>query len=468
MEELEKALSVFLAKSENPKTGVRPRPPTVPPPLAALGISIDHNHRGELSPGNAKEALQKLRQRLKEEEQSLRKAKEALLRSYEEEKVLERAEMVLQRSRQAAEKRKAEAIRRTEAAMLSIDKARQSERDAEETATKLDKGLGTGARRSTVSIDSMINSKEDRRTFDDTGNKSQFGLNKTVGVPTLYNWTQDNYGSITGNVRGSEIFRDGETVTTSPVQMGTKGGVIVITTSGSRYYLQETLESAPPIPSPPQGSNKPAKIEAATLSTPPPLSAVAPKGIPSIRNWGLLECGGISGLLFNSPKANDGDYIETSPIAKGPVKNSSVVTTKSGSRYFLCSRKAMAKVPSKEHSEVPKPDQRGGTITINKVAEKRSKTSQQTGQKKPRPTFSLLNFGSIFLASKESSDKEAPSGVPTLTRWTVNDDGTITGVISGSTSIGDGDLVTTSPVIDGRKERFQAVTTATGSVYFLD
>ena len=39
--------------------------------------------------------------------------------------------------------------------------------------------------------------------------------------------------------------------------------------------------------------------------------------------------GGISGLLFGSPNAEDGDYIETSPILTGSIENGFVVTTSS-------------------------------------------------------------------------------------------------------------------------------------------
>lgn len=182
------------------------------------------------------------------------------------------------------------------------------------------------------------------------------------------------------------------------------------------------------------------------------------------------ETGGISGLLFGSPNAEDGDYIETSPIATGSIENGSVVTTGSGSQYFLCPRKSPAKVPDKKNAEIGATSvQRGGTITINKVMteKKTNNATRQARQQKPRPTFSLSNLGFLFGASNKSSTKKAPGGIPTLTGWTIDDDGTVTGVISGSRGIDDGDIVTTSPIVDGRKERFETVTTISGSVYFL-
>jgi hypothetical protein len=185
----------------------------------------------------------------------------------------------------------------------------------------------------------------------------------------------------------------------------------------------------------------------------------------------IHQTGGISGLLFGSPNAEDGDYIETSPISTGSIENGSVVTTGSGSQYFLCPRKSPAKVPDKKNAEIGATAVRrgGGTITINKVMKEQKTTNatRQARQKKPRPTFSLSNLGFMFGALNKSSSKKAPGGIPTLTGWTINDDGTVTGVICGSSAIDDGNLVTTSPIVDGRKKKFETVTTISGSVYFL-
>ncbi|GKY99254.1 hypothetical protein MPSEU_000880700 [Mayamaea pseudoterrestris] len=57
------------------------------------------------------------------------------------------------------------------------------------------------------------------------------------GVPELSRWKQNANGSITGRIRGSKNFKDGEEVTTSAVSRGAKAGSIVKTGSGSRYYL---------------------------------------------------------------------------------------------------------------------------------------------------------------------------------------------------------------------------------------
>jgi hypothetical protein len=215
MEELERALSSFLDDANDQK--LSPKPP-IAPPLAALGLK--DSHEGEkLSLKEAEKALQNLRKRLKLEEESLRKAEQLEKSLEEEDAVLKRAELVLKKSLAAAEQRKMAAKRRTDAAL-------QSEREAKESAQKIEQDIR--AMRSTVSIASLTSGREKNERRPELVNTQANGL------PVLINWSQDLNGSITGIVKGSEIFADGDTVSTSSVPFGAKGGSIIITTSGSR------------------------------------------------------------------------------------------------------------------------------------------------------------------------------------------------------------------------------------------
>jgi len=63
--------------------------------------------------------------------------------------------------------------------------------------------------------------------------------------------------------------------------------------------------------------------------------------------------------------------------------------------------------------------------------------------------------------------KVAPKGVPTMTRWKLNSDGSIRGNISGSPNFRDGEQVTTSMITKGRIDQGEIVTTGSGSQYFL-
>jgi hypothetical protein len=59
------------------------------------------------------------------------------------------------------------------------------------------------------------------------------------GVPTIVNWRRNNDRSVTGFIKGSKSFSDGEKVTTSPIANGViRRGELVISGSGSKYFLQ--------------------------------------------------------------------------------------------------------------------------------------------------------------------------------------------------------------------------------------
>jgi hypothetical protein len=59
------------------------------------------------------------------------------------------------------------------------------------------------------------------------------------GVPTIERWNVGSDKAVTGFIRGSSQFQDGEKVTTSPISKGNlKSGEVVVTSSGTRYFLK--------------------------------------------------------------------------------------------------------------------------------------------------------------------------------------------------------------------------------------
>ncbi len=114
-----------------------------------------------------------------------------------------------------------------------------------------------------------------------------------------------------------------------------------------------------------------------------------------------------------------------------------MVETASGSRYFL----SPDEVEKEKNTIAAFKDlaaaRRGGTITITKeTKEKQAKVAMKKLEKAtaPRSTFSLMDlFGPKDKKAKSlANGKKGQGGVPTLSKWSANDDGTITGVISGS------------------------------------
>jgi tetratricopeptide (TPR) repeat protein len=251
MEQLERALSLLV---EDEKKAKQPRPPTIPPPLDSLGVGLPQNndYDDDDSLAKAEQALQKLRQRLKEEEESLRRAEEALARSREEDETLRKAEEALQRSREEAEKRKAQAIRQTEQAVTSAKKTHEETQRAKQITEEIsasqkskDKPRATIAiqkPRATISLLSFFGKKdalldEDELVNDDASTNyepSQKIDQAPPGVPILYDWVQYIDGSISGRVKGSKSFTDGSSVSTSPIEVRAKFGSVVTTSSGNK------------------------------------------------------------------------------------------------------------------------------------------------------------------------------------------------------------------------------------------
>ncbi len=211
--------------------------------------------------------------------------------------------------------------------------------------------------------------------------------------------------------------------------------------------------------------------------------ARAPRGVPTVVSWKQRKDGGISGRIYGSSNFVEGERIETSVIVTGTIDNGYVVKTDSGSRYFLSKEKPTTKSATPDNagtiqtllSALP-----GATITLTKSAQEKLSAQKEAAAKKkaenavakPRPTFSL--FGSLVPATDVSStgatkvtSKVAPRGVPTIQRWRKNRDGSVTGIVYGSSSFSDGEQVTTSPIAIGTIAAGELVRTGSGSKYFL-
>jgi hypothetical protein len=144
--------------------------------------------------------------------------------------------------------------------------------------------------------------------------------------------------------------------------------------------------------------------------------------------------------LLGSSAFKDGESITTSMI-KGDVAENSVVQTVSGSKYYLMPKES-------------------SLLSILSPAAKASKSESVLNEAKRGATISLgfLKFGSDD--NKEDSGaattpksktvprilQKAPLGVPEISKWRQNRDGSVSGIIYGSKAFKDGESVTTSPI----------------------
>lgn len=101
-----------------------------------------------------------------------------------------------------------------------------------------------------------------------------------------------------------------------------------------------------------------------------------------------------------------------------------------------------------------------------RAAQKQQKKQQAEKAVSSAPrgvTISLFGFGQKNDDTDSSSASAAvPGGVPTISRWRQERDGSITGIISGSGAFKNGDPITTSP-IRGKAVGGTVVTTKSGS-----
>jgi hypothetical protein len=89
---------------------------------------------------------------------------------------------------------------------------------------------------------------------------------------------------------------------------------------------------------------------------------------------------------------------------------------------------------------------------------------------KPGATIRLFN---IFAGGEEekegppsSTATEVPKGMPVISKWKQNPDGSISGIVSGSKAFKDGEAITTSP-LKGQAVAGSVAITRSGSKYYL-
>jgi len=161
------------------------------------------------------------------------------------------------------------------------------------------------------------------------GRSNSVGL-RMAAYPTIDEWQIVSSGGIKGTVIDSPIadIVVGEIITTSKIvtnRGSVLDGTIVETASGSRYILGTKKFAV--------GTRKIAKKAA-------PAAAVV---IPTLDSWELTPAGEINGAItnYNGNNFEEGEEITTSPLSnKRGIKDGSVVTTISGSKYKLGAKKS--------------------------------------------------------------------------------------------------------------------------------
>jgi len=194
--------------------------------------------------------------------------------------------------------------------------------------------------------------------------------------------------------------------------------------------FSKAFENAAPAPNQPPKRKPPSasqKRPTINLFSKPPIKDVVPTpaskneqppaGVPVIMSWKKRADGGVSGLIYGSTSFADGEFIETSPIAKGKIENGAVVSTKSKSRYFLSSETAAKKSNMLAAFSDMTSAKKGATITLTRERKENEAQAAIKAIEKAESgaTFSLfgLGFGAADEKSSppQSSVKAAPNKI---------------------------------------------------------
>jgi hypothetical protein len=216
-------------------------------------------------------------------------------------------------------------------------------------SAEVEKTLSKAKRGATISLGIF---SFGQNTKDDTPKVDSAVPNVPKGVPRLAKWKQNSDGSITGTISESSSFRDGESITTSPLKTKEPlGNSIVVTVSGSRYYLEGDKVSSTEFDllsvfgrtTEPQRSlegddrNPVAKKKQVSTKTSSPIAIKQPpKGVPIMNKFKKNRDGSITGFISGSKNFEDGEQITTSKLAPDQIiEAGNIVQTVSGSKYFL-------------------------------------------------------------------------------------------------------------------------------------
>lgn len=435
------------AEPTSSKTFVVPKPPDAPPkkilPITDNPTDPVTDAFTSLFGGSAqgsKVTSEQGQKQLKQnkEESTVSKQKAALVAASEERtRIAAEKQAALAAKKQAAEEKRLAAIAKNEEKKKELEKKREvaaAAKGAKDSLAKAKKGA-------TISLGFLtFGAKEDEEVPKPSSRAPR-------GVPTLSKWYQNSDGSITAQIAGSNNFKDGELITTSPIKTKPELGTVVVSVSGSKYFLDENPGSAPffnfgtaPKKAEPIPSATDSKATSRSQS-----AAEAKKAAEEAKQAKLEAAKKARAEALEKMKANlEAKKLEAKQkrealLASKKVPAKISVSSSSPPSNKKADPKALALLAGK---------QRGSTISLKPKSESKA--------------------GGIFGLGPNVKEPSPPRGVPVISNFKQNRDGSLTGLISGSTSFKEGEKVTTSKLAPGQKvQSGNVVTTVSGSKYFL-
>ena len=160
-----------------------------------------------------------------EAQRKAREEEQALARKKEEEKQKEIEAARKQKEQQALARKQAEDAKqkRENQQKVAADEVTRQRVEAKKQAEKI---VSTSPRGVTISLFGFGQKKDEM--------SSSSGPKSAPSVPTISKWRQESDGSISGFISGSNTYKNGEPITTSPIRGKAVGGRAVTTKSGSK------------------------------------------------------------------------------------------------------------------------------------------------------------------------------------------------------------------------------------------
>jgi hypothetical protein len=425
------------------KKAVKPAAPKKAVKPAAPKEDVVANQKAALRA--ADEKRKKLAVQNKAEAEEKRKmAAQAAKAAYEDRKATAQAK------KRAAEEKKAAAIAANELKFKEMEEKRATAlaaKGAKQTIAKAKKGATISLGFFNFGSDSDDESTPDAKSPKDSATAPR-------GVPTLTKWYQNNDGSITGLISGSNGFAQGESITTSPVPTNPSKESVVSTVSGSKYFLDGKPSSAPWFnlfggakKTEPSTQNKVSSANAAATAAGKRKQAAEEKKAAVEAKKAEVEAAKRARQELAEKKKAE---LEAKKAEAKQQKEALVAAQ----REKAIAAKQQKKAPSPPAKKKVDPKaagllakKKGGTISLKPLA-------------KPSPGFVGKKTG--------SKGAKPPPGVPVINKFKANRDGSISGLIYGSKSFNEGERVTTSKLAPNQKvEGGNVVTTVSGSKYFL-
>ena len=355
-----------------------------------------------------------------------------------------------QAKKRAAEEKRAAAIAANELKFKEMEEKRATAlaaKGAKQTIAKAKKGATISLGFFNFGSDSDDESTPDAKSPKDSATAPR-------GVPTLTKWYQNNDGSITGLISGSDVFAQGESITTSPVPTNPSKESVVSTVSGSKYFLDGKPSSAPWFnlfggakKTEPSTQNKVSSANAAATAAGKRKQAAEEKKAAVEAKKAEVEAAKRARQELAEKKKAE---LEAKKAEAKQQKEALVAAQ----REKAIAAKQQKKAPSPPAKKKVDPKAAG------LLAKKKSGTISLKPLAKPSPGFVGKKTG--------SKGAKPPPGVPVINKFKANRDGSISGLIYGSKSFNEGERVTTSKLAPNQKvEGGNVVTTVSGSKYFL-